>query len=61
MTHHGRISMRTFFLVAFLIAAAAFVIGQFFNGAGVIFAALASTLWTAYSASRPARVERKNV
>ena len=38
--------------VALLIALVAFGIGQFIPGTGIVFVALASTIWTAYSVSR---------
>lgn len=39
-------------VVALAIALMAFAIGHFVPGLGVAFVALASTLWTAYSAAR---------
>jgi len=38
--------------VALSIALVAFGIGQFIPGMGIVFVALASTIWTAYSVSR---------
>ncbi|MBY0519593.1 MAG: hypothetical protein K2P79_04110 [Sphingomonas sp.] len=45
-------------VVAFAIALMAFAIGQFVPGLGVAFVALASTIWTAYSAARVRRLPR---
>lgn len=42
-------SIRLYTVVAAAIALVAFGIGQFAEGLGVPFMALASTLWTAYS------------
>ena len=41
-----------YFVVAVAIALTAFAIAQLVPGLGVAFVALASTLWTAYAASR---------
>ncbi|SDD12044.1 hypothetical protein SAMN05444678_10977 [Sphingomonas sp. YR710] len=54
-------SWRMAAIVALSIAVTAFALGQFVKGAGVIFVIMASTMWTAYSASRQSRLERKNV
>ena len=45
-------SVWLYLVVAAAIAVLAFAIGQILPGAGVPFAAFASTLWTAYSVSR---------
>ena len=50
--------MWVYIAVAALIAAVAFVIGQFVPGLGVAFVALASTLWTAWSVRRHQRLGR---
>ena len=44
--------VRVYLAVAFVIAFAAFGIGQIVPGLGVAFVALASTAWAAFSASR---------
>lgn len=44
--------------VAFALAAIAFLLGQIAPGAGVVFMALSSTIWTAYSANRQRRFNR---
>ncbi|MFC3713400.1 hypothetical protein ACFOMD_12510 [Sphingoaurantiacus capsulatus] len=48
--------MRIYLAVAAAIALVAFAIGQVWPGLGVGFVALASGLWTAYSASRHRRL-----
>lgn len=45
-------------VAALAIALIAFGIGQIIPGAGVVFVALASTMWTAYSATRQRRLSR---
>jgi hypothetical protein len=45
-------------VVALLIAAIAFGIGQIMPGMGVAFVALATTMWTAYSVNRQRRAPR---
>jgi hypothetical protein len=52
------LSIWAYAVVALLIAACGFVIGQFFPGMGVPFVALASTLWVAYSVRRQQRAAR---
>lgn len=44
--------------VAFTIALIAFGIGQIMSGFGMVFVALASTMWTAYSVTRQRRLSR---
>ena len=44
------LSIRTFLLVAFVMALVAFALGQLREGAGVMFVAAATPLWTIYAA-----------
>lgn len=50
--------MWVYAIVALAIAVIAFGIGQHVPGLGMIFAALASTMWVAYSVTRQRRFHR---
>lgn len=50
--------MWAYLVVAFAIALMAFGIGQLVPGLGMVFAALASTLWAAYSVARQRKLKR---
>jgi len=50
--------IRAYIVVAAAIALVSFGIGQLEPGLGVAFAALASTMWTAYSVRRRQRLQR---
>ena len=52
--------MWLYFVAAAAIAAAAFAIGQLFPGLGVPFAALATTMWTAWSVYRQRKAAGRN-
>jgi drug/metabolite transporter (DMT)-like permease len=45
-----------YFIVAFSIAAAAFVLGQFQSGAGVLFVVAASAGWVVFAVSRQRKI-----
>ena len=46
------LSIRTYFVIAALIAAAAFLLGQFQPGAGMILVIVVTPMWVAYSSYR---------
>jgi hypothetical protein len=50
-----------YFVVAAAIAGVAFAIGQAFPGMGVAFVALATLLWTGWSASQQRRMKRVKI
>lgn len=50
-------AISTYVIVAFAIALIAFGLAQVVPGSGVVFVALASTLWTAYSVRRQRRLD----
>ena len=54
------ISIRMYLVVALATALIAFGMAQVVPGSGMIFVALATTLWTAYSVDRQRRLRRGN-